>query len=75
MIMLIISCFKIYDTVAIMTDGGPGRATKMLVTYIYNTAFLEYKFGIASAIAMILLVIVLLVTIIQFSSEKKFAND
>lgn len=75
MIMLMISCFKIYDTVAIMTDGGPGRATKMLVTYIYNTAFQEYKFGTASAIAMILLVIVLLVTIIQFSSEKKFAND
>lgn len=75
MIMLMISCFKIYDTVAIMTDGGPGRSTKMLVTYIYNTAFQEYKFGTASAIAMILLVIVLLVTIIQFSSEKKFAND
>ena len=75
MIMLMISCFKIYDTVAIMTDGGPGRATKMLVTYIYSTAFQDYKFGTASAIAMILLVIVLLVTIIQFSSEKKFAND
>ena len=75
MIMLVISCFKIYDTVAIMTDGGPGRSTKMLVTYIYNTAFLDYKFGTASAIAMILLVIVLVVTVIQFGSEKKFSND
>ena len=74
-IMLIIGCFKIYDTVAIMTGGGPGRATKMLVTYIYDTAFMQFKYGTASAIAMVLLVIVLLVTVIQFSMEKKFAND
>ncbi len=74
-IMLIIGCFKIYDTVAIMTAGGPGRATKMLVTYIYDTAFVQFNYGKASAIAMVLLVIVLLVTVIQFSMEKKFAND
>ena len=34
-IMMIISCFKIFDVVAIMTEGGPGRSTKMLVYYIY----------------------------------------
>ena len=74
-IMMIISCFKIYDVVAIMTDGGPGRSTKMLVTYIYAEAFNNFNFGIASAIAMILLILVLTITIIQFSMEKKFAND
>ena len=74
-IMLIIGCFKIYDTVAIMTGGGPGRATKMLVTYIYDTSFVNYKYGTASAIAMILLILVLVVTIIQFRMEKKFSAD
>jgi multiple sugar transport system permease protein len=74
-IMLIISCFKIYDTVAIMTNGGPGRATKMLVLYIYNEAFTNFNYGVASAIAMILLVIVLLVTILQFSMENRYANN
>ena len=74
-IMLIISCFKIYDVVAIMTEGGPGRSTKMLVTYIYDIAFARIKYGEASAIAMVLLVIVLTITINQFSSEKKFSND
>ena len=74
-VMMVISCFKIYDVVAIMTDGGPGRATKMLVTYIYDEAFIKVRYGQASAISMVLLVIVLLVTIIQFSSEKKFSND
>ena len=74
-VMMVISCFKIYDVVAIMTDGGPGRATKMLVTYIYDEAFIKVRYGQASAISMVLLVIVLAVTIIQFSSEKKFSND
>ena len=74
-VMMVISCFKIYDVVAIMTEGGPGRSTKMLVTYIYDEAFVKIRYGQASAISMVLLVIVLLVTIIQFSSEKKFSND
>ena len=74
-VMMIISCFKIYDVVAIMTEGGPGRATKMLVTYIYDEAFVKVRYGQASAISMILLIIVLVVTIIQFGSEKKFSND
>ena len=74
-IMMTISCFKIYDVVAIMTEGGPGRATKMLVTYIYDTAFTQIKYGQASAVAMVLLLIVLIITIVQFSNEKKYAND
>ena len=74
-VMMVISCFKIFDVVAIMTDGGPGRSTKMLVTYIYDEAFTKIRYGSASAIAMVLLVIVLGVTVIQFSSEKKFSND
>ena len=74
-IMMIISCFKIYDVVAIMTDGGPGRSTKMLVTYIYDEAFVKIRYGKASAISMILLVVVLVITIIQFRSEKQFSND
>ncbi len=74
-IMLIIGCFKIYDTVAIMTNGGPGRATKMLVIYIYQEAFTNFHYGVASAIAMVLLLVVLLVTVIQFSMEDRYANN
>ena len=47
----------------------------MLVTYIYDEAFVKVRYGQASAISMVLLVIVLVVTIIQFGSEKKFSND
>lgn len=65
-IMLIINCFKIFDLVQVMTDGGPGRATNVLVYEVYNEAFVKFNFGYASAIAMVLFVIVLLVTVIQF---------
>ena len=73
-VMLVIGCFKVYDTVALMTGGGPGRATKMLVTYTIDE-FNAFKYGSACAIAMVLLVLVLTVTIIQFRMEKKFSAD
>ena len=69
-IMLVISCFKIYDVVAIMTQGGPGRSTKMLVTYIFELSFgaegiaTSAQYGVASAVSMVLLAIVLLVIIL-----------
>ena len=73
-VMLVIGCFKVYDTVALMTGGGPGRATKMLVTYTIDE-FNAFKYGTACAIAMVLLVLVLTVTILQFRMEKKFSAD
>ena len=79
-IMMVISCFKIYDVVAIMTQGGPGRATKMLVTYIFELSFggeniaTSAQYGVASAVSMVLLAIVLLVTFVQFRGEKKWVN-
>ena len=73
-IMLTITCFKIYDVVAIMTEGGPGRATKMLVTYIYDLSFNQIKYGLASAVSMVLFAIVLIITVIQFRAEKKWVN-
>lgn len=75
-VMLVISCFKIFDVVNIMTEGGPGRSTKMLVTYIYQLSFFDIpaRFGVASAVSMVLLVLVLTITIIQFRAEKKWVN-
>lgn len=73
-VMLTISCFKIFDTVALMTEGGPGRATKMLVTYIYDLSFNQIKYGVASSVALVLCLIVIGVTIVQFRVERKWVN-
>lgn len=73
-IMLTIACFKVFDLISVMTNGGPGRATNVLVYNIYNTAFVNYEFGYASAISMVLFLIVLLITVIQFRAEKKWVS-
>ena len=70
-IMLTISGFKVYDQMYMITQGGPGTATMTLVYYIYNVAFVNTpKYGYASAISMVLFVLVLIVTIIQFRGSK-----
>ncbi len=75
LILLLVGAFKSYDTMYVTTQGGPGEATKVLAYHIYNTAFTSFKFGYASALAMVLFVIVLTITLIQFKCEKKFANN
>lgn len=73
-ILLVINSFKVFDQIVIMTDGGPGRATYVLVYYIYYQAFQLFRFGYASAIATVLFAIVLIVTIVQFRMERKWVN-
>lgn len=73
-IMLIIGSFKVFTQVMVMTEGGPGRASKVLVLYIYEQAFDYFHFGYASAIAMVLFLIVIFITIIQFRKEEKWVN-
>ncbi|WP_054791265.1 carbohydrate ABC transporter permease [Lacrimispora sphenoides] len=75
LIMLTIQCFKVFDLVYVMTGGGPGNATKTLVNYIYEKAFTSWEFGPASAGALVLFSVVLVVTLIQFAGEKKWSKD
>lgn len=69
--MLTIDCFKVYDQIFMITQGGPGTSTLVLVYHIYNTAFISWDLGYASAIAMVLFLLVLAVTVFQFRIEKK----
>lgn len=73
-IMLTINSFKVYDQMYMITQGGPGNATMTLVYDIYNVAFVNTpRYGYASAISMVLFVLVLIVTLIQFRGSA--ANE
>jgi len=74
LMMLVVATFKSYDIMYITTQGGPGEATKVLAYHIFNSAFVSMKFGYASAVAMVLFVIIILLTLFQFRMEKKFTN-
>ena len=70
-ITLTIASFKVYDQMFMITQGGPGNATITLVYDIYNIAFVNTpKYGYASAVAMVLFAIVLIITLIQFGSSS-----
>jgi len=69
--MLTISSFKVFDLIQIMTEGGPGRATLVLSQLIFREGITQGRFGYSSAISMVLFVIVLLITVIQFRLQKR----
>ncbi len=73
-IMLTITSFKVFDLILVMTNGGPGRATNVLVMHTYNTAFRQFKFGYSSAIAMVLFALVMIITIVQFTMERRWVE-
>ena len=57
--------FQVFDLVYTLTGGGPGRATTTLVLTIYNSAFKNYQMGYASAVSMLLLAVVLVISFLQ----------
>ncbi len=73
-IMLTINSFKVFDLVYVLTEGGPGIATTVLVKYIYDQSFVAWNYGKASAASMVLFAIVGVVTVIQFRIERKWTD-
>ena len=73
-IVTLIGSMRVFDTILLMTDGGPEGSTMVLVYYIYHQAFKMFNTGYASAIAVILFLIVLILTIIQWTLRKKVSH-
>ncbi|MBT2692566.1 sugar ABC transporter permease [Bacillus sp. ISL-55] len=61
-----IQSFKAFDLIYAMTRGGPNYSTEILATFIYSTAFRSFKFGYASAASVIFMIVIAIITIIQF---------
>lgn len=70
-VMLTISSFKIFDLILVMTEGGPGQSTLVLSQFIYQKGFVENQFGYASAAAVVLFFMCIVVTIIQYLVNQR----
>ncbi|SDN34708.1 carbohydrate ABC transporter permease [Bacillus sp. OK048] len=70
----VISSFKVFDLIIVLTNGGPANSTITPVVYLYQQAFIELKTGYASAISLVMFVIILFITYIQFIGQKKWVN-
>lgn len=71
LIMVTIASFKVFDLIVVMTDGGPGRSTLVLSQLIYREGIKENRFGYSSAISLVLFLIVLVFTVVQFRIQKR----
>ncbi|OLE23618.1 MAG: ABC transporter permease [Catenulispora sp. 13_1_20CM_3_70_7] len=71
LVLLTVQSFKIFDLIVVMTQGGPGRATTVLSQRIYQTGIVDGEFGYASAISVLLFLLVLVLTLTQFWLNKR----
>lgn len=74
-IITAISSFQVFDLIYLMTQGGPLDSTNVLVYAIYKNAFEYFNAGKASAIAYVLFVVILILTLIQWGLRKKLVYN
>jgi ABC-type sugar transport system permease subunit len=73
-VMQFFSAFKVIESVLVMTGGGPAKSTEVLVLHLYTNAFEFFKMGYASAVSVVLFIIILFFTIIQLILEKRMVH-
>lgn len=71
-IMTVIGSMKVFGQIYVMTQGGPGSSTKVMVYYIWEKAFKLFEFGYASALAYILFFLIMAFTLIQWTLRKRW---
>ncbi|AMB98853.1 glycerol-3-phosphate ABC transporter permease [Aerococcus urinaehominis] len=71
----VINAFQGFGQIHLLTKGGPGEATNVIVYDIYRNAFMNYRYGFASAESVVLFVIVMILTIIMFYFRNERGNS
>ena len=72
LIMTTIGSLKVFGQIKALSNGGPGTASYVMVFYIYEMAFKNYKFGYASAASVVLFLMIVTLTILQWMGRKKW---
>ena len=74
LILNIIHSFQVFDLIYVMTGGGPGFSTTTLVQFIYQSAFVTNEMGYASATGVVLYVLILGFTVVQWRASRQNEN-
>lgn len=71
-VITFLGAFQIFDPMQIITQGGPDGSTTTIIMYLYQQGFQAFQVGYASAVAIVVFVIMMLVTLLQFWGAKKW---
>lgn len=74
MVMMTITSLQAYDQIQILTQGGPAGSTRTLLYLYYQYAFENYNMGEATAVAGILMLVTIILSLVQFAGSKKWVN-
>ncbi|HET6985749.1 MAG TPA: sugar ABC transporter permease [Kribbella sp.] len=75
LVITVIGSFQVFDTVAVTTNGGPINASRVIQLYIYQRAFARSDFGYASALSVILFVVLAVVAFVQMKVLRGNRTD
>jgi multiple sugar transport system permease protein len=75
LIITVVGSFQVFDTVAVTTRGGPVDSSRVLQYYIYDVAFGRFQFGYASAMSVALLIVLSVITFIQYRLTRAESSD
>ncbi len=75
LIITVVGSFQVFDTVAVTTAGGPVDSSRVLQFYIYDMAFGRFQFGYASAMSVALLVILVIISVVQYRLSRAEESD
>lgn len=70
-LLQLLASFKVFGQINLITGGGPGTATRSIVQYIYQTGFAKDNMGYASAMSMLLFVLLLVISVIQLRVQNR----
>jgi multiple sugar transport system permease protein len=73
-IISLIGASQVFDNVWVLTGGGPGDATRLIVLYIYEVGFKRYEMGYAAALSLTLFLVLIVLTIVQFRISRRWVH-
>ncbi len=73
-VISMIGAFQIFDNVWVLTEGGPGDASRVIAMYIYEKAFKGFEMGYASAVSLTLFAILIVLTLGQFYGARRWVH-
>jgi multiple sugar transport system permease protein len=74
LIIYMIGALQVFDSIVVLTQGGPGDSSRSIVMYIYENAFQLFQMGYASAVAITLFIIIMLLTLVQFRAGQAWVH-